>query len=45
MIDITYRGNPKGLMEYLDLLVQEEDRKDHNWTDRPDYDSEGEPNE
>lgn len=45
MIEISFRGSPSSLMEYLDLLVQEEDRKDKNWTDRLDYNSEGEPNE
>jgi len=45
MIDIYYSGTVQGLMEYLDTLVLEDRLKDNHWTDRPDYNSDGEPNE
>jgi hypothetical protein len=46
MIDLSYEGSPKGLMEYLKEAEYELSMKEtDSWSDRPEYDSNGEPNE
>lgn len=50
MIDLSYEGSPKGLMEYLvDAQVEIEEELFNNrydgGSDRPEYDENGEPNE
>lgn len=50
MIDLSYEGSPKGLIDYLidaQVEIEEEIISSHrsDWSDRPEYDSNGEPNE
>ena len=45
MIQISYKGNTRGLMKYLEDLEVDEILEKENWTDLPEYGKDGLPSE